>query len=117
MNSLRDVILEISSAQQNLDKLVSVFDSYADTNIKIFGYTDSKGSDEYNLALSERRATSVKDYLASKGLSSSRFEVVGMGEADPIADNETDAGRSQNRRVEFAIVASQQMIEDAKNGN
>lgn len=104
-----------AQAKQNLDKLVPVFKEYADTDIKIYGYTDSKGSDEFNLGLSEQRATSVKNYLAGKGLVSSRFNVVGMGEADPIADNETDAGRSKNRRVEFAIVANEKMIEDAKN--
>ncbi len=103
-------------AKANLDKLVPVFTSYADTDIKIYGYTDSKGADAYNLKLSQQRADAVKNYLVSKGLVNGRFEVVGMGEADPIADNETDAGRAKNRRVEFAIVANEQMIEDAKSG-
>ena len=102
------------SAKANLDKLVPVFKEYADTDIKIFGYTDSKGTDEYNLKLSEQRAESVKNYFASKGLNVSRFQNVGMGEADPIADNETDTGRLQNRRVEFSIVANDKMVEDAK---
>ncbi len=101
-------------AKQNLDKLVPVFKDYADTDITIFGYTDSKGADDYNLSLSQQRATSVKNYMAQKGISSSRFVIKGMGEADPIADNESDAGRSKNRRVEFAIVANEKMIEDAK---
>ncbi|MCA1966182.1 MAG: OmpA family protein [Flavobacterium sp.] len=103
-----------SKAKQNLDKLVPVFKEYADTNIKIYGFTDSKGSDDYNLNLSSQRATAVKNYLATKGLVSSRFTVVGMGEAEPIATNDTDAGRSLNRRVEFAIIANDKMIEDAK---
>ena len=103
-----------TSAKQNLDKLVPVFKNYADTDIKIYGYTDSKGSDEFNLNLSKERAASVKNYLSSKGLVSGRFVSVGMGEVDPIADNETDAGRAKNRRVEFAIVANEKMIEDAK---
>ena len=103
-----------SKAKQNLDKLVPVFKEYADTNIKIYGFTDSKGSDDYNLNLSSQRATAVKNYLATKGLVSSRFTVVGMGEAEPIATNDTDAGRGLNRRVEFAIVANDKMIEDAK---
>ena len=102
------------TAKQNLDKLVPVFKEYADTNIKIYGFTDSKGSDDYNLNLSSQRATAVKNYLATKGLVSSRFTVVGMGEAEPIATNDTDAGRGLNRRVEFAIVANDKMIEDAK---
>lgn len=103
-----------AKAKSNLDKLVPVFKDYADTDIKIYGYTDSKGSDEFNLNLSKQRATAVKSYLASKGLVSGRFVSAGMGEADPIGDNETDAGRSKNRRVEFAILANDKMIEDAK---
>ena len=103
------------TAKQNLDKLVPVFNEYADTDIKIYGYTDSKGSESYNLNLSSERAAAVKSYLSGKGLSSSRFSVLGMGEAEePIESNDTDAGRSLNRRVEFAIVANDKMIEDAK---
>jgi outer membrane protein OmpA-like peptidoglycan-associated protein len=103
-----------TTAKQNLDKLVPVFKEYDDTNIKIYGYTDSKGSESYNLNLSSQRAAAVKSYLSGKGLTSGRFDVVGMGEMEPIATNDTDAGRSLNRRVEFAIVANQKMIEDAK---
>lgn len=106
-----------AAAKANLDKLVPVFKNYPDTNIKIYGYTDSKGADDYNLNLSDQRAAAVKTYLASKGLVNSRFSILGMGEADPIADNETEAGRASNRRVEFAILANDKMIEDAKNGN
>lgn len=102
------------TSKANLDKLVSVFNEYPDTNITIYGYTDSKGADDYNLKLSEQRATSVQTYLLGKGLNSSRFTISGMGEADPIGDNETDEGRALNRRVEFSIVANQKMIEDAK---
>jgi outer membrane protein OmpA-like peptidoglycan-associated protein len=102
------------TAKANLDKLVSVFQSYADTDIMIYGYTDSTGSVEYNKTLSEQRAASVKTYLASKGLVGDRFKTVGMGINDPIATNETPEGRSQNRRVEFAITANEKMIEEAK---
>lgn len=102
------------AAKANLDKLVPVFQSYADTDIVIYGYTDSTGSVEYNQTLSEQRAASVKTYLASKGLNTSRFTTTGLGIADPIATNDTPEGRSQNRRVEFAITANQKMIEDAK---
>lgn len=104
-----------AAAKANLDKLVPVFKNYPDTNIKIYGYTDSKGADDYNLNLSEQRANAVKSYLASKGLVSSRFSILGMGEADPIDNNETESGRAGNRRVEFAILANDKMIEDAKN--
>lgn len=102
------------SAKANLDKLVSVFQSYADTDIMIYGYTDSTGTVEHNQKLSEQRAASVKNYLISKGLVGARFKTVGMGVNDPIATNETIEGRSQNRRVEFAITANEKMIEEAK---
>ena len=104
-----------TTAKANLDKLVTVFTEYPDTNIQIYGYTDSSGADEYNLKLSEQRAASVKSYLAGKGLVSSRFNTSGLGEAEPIASNETAEGKSQNRRVEFAIVANEKMVNDAKN--
>ncbi len=103
-----------STAQANLDRLVPVFKEYADTNIQIFGYTDSTGPADYNLRLSRDRAASVKNYLVGKGISSSRFTTEGMGIADPIATNETAEGRSQNRRVEFAITANEKMIQDAE---
>jgi outer membrane protein OmpA-like peptidoglycan-associated protein len=103
-----------TSAKANLDKLVPVFAEYPDTNITIYGYTDSTGTVAYNLKLSGQRAASVRNYLASRGVSSSRFQVTGLGVADPIASNETVDGRSQNRRVEFAITANEKMIKDAE---
>lgn len=102
------------AAKANLDKLVPVFNQYPDTNIQIFGYTDSTGSAEFNLRLSDQRAISVEKYLESKGLNMSRFKMVGMGIADPIATNETTEGRSQNRRVEFAITANDKMVQEAQ---
>lgn len=102
------------AAKANLDKLVPVFNQYPDTNIQIFGYTDSTGSAEFNLRLSEQRAISVEKYLESKGLNMSRFKMVGMGIADPISSNDTPEGRSQNRRVEFAITANEKMVQDAQ---
>lgn len=101
-------------AKNNLDKLVPVFNQYPDTNIQIYGYTDSTGSAEYNLTLSEQRAASVRAYLGSKGISSSRFTTTGLGIADPIATNDTPEGRSQNRRVEFAITANEKMVKEAQ---
>jgi outer membrane protein OmpA-like peptidoglycan-associated protein len=103
-----------SAAKANLNKLLPVFKEYADTNIEIYGYTDSTGSPEFNLTLSQKRAESVKNYLASNGLISSRFKITGMGIADPIATNDTADGRTQNRRVEFAIMANDKMVQDAK---
>ena len=104
-------------AKANLDKLAEVLINNPDTNINIYGYTDSKGTDEYNLSLSDRRAASVKAYLISKGIASTRMNTMGMGEASPIASNDTEAGRAQNRRVEFAITANEKMINDAQEGN
>jgi outer membrane protein OmpA-like peptidoglycan-associated protein len=103
-----------AAAKANLDKLVPVFNQYPDTNIQIYGYTDSTGTAEYNLKLSDQRAASVRAYLAGKGLSSARFTTTGLGIADPIATNETPEGRSQNRRVEFAITANEKMVQDAQ---
>lgn len=103
-----------TTAQANLNKLVPVFKSYENTNIVIYGYTDSTGSAAYNKTLSEKRANAVKSYLANKGLNNARFEAKGLGINDPIATNETVEGRNKNRRVEFAIVANEQMIQEAK---
>lgn len=103
-----------SAAKANLDKLVPVFQSYADTDIVIYGYTDSTGRVEYNQTLSEQRAASVRSYLTSKGLNGSRIKTKGMGVNDPIASNDTPEGRSKNRRVEFTITANEKMIQDAE---
>jgi outer membrane protein OmpA-like peptidoglycan-associated protein len=103
-----------ATAKANLDKLVPVFNQYPDTNIQIYGYTDSTGTPEYNLTLSEQRAASVKSYLIGKGLAATRFVTSGLGIADPIATNETPDGRSKNRRVEFAITANEKMVQDAQ---
>ncbi len=103
-----------SEAKMNLDKLAEVLRNNPDTNINIYGYTDSKGADSYNLSLSDRRAAAVKSYLISKGVNAAAMFTMGMGEQDPIASNSTDEGRAQNRRVEFAITANENMIDDAK---
>lgn len=100
-------------AQANLKKLVAIFNQYPDTNILVVGFTDSKGTDEYNLALSERRANSVVAFL-SQMIDPARLSSLGEGEANPRGDNETEEGRAQNRRVEFAITANDKMIQDAK---
>ena len=101
------------TAKANLDKLVEVFKEYPDTNLLIVGHTDNKGSQAYNLPLSQKRALSVKNYLVSKGISASRLTSQGKGLEEPIADNSTEAGRAQNRRVEIAITANEKMKADA----
>ena len=105
-----------STAKANLDKLAEVLKNNPDTNINIYGHTDSKGTDAYNQSLSERRAAAVRNYLSAAGVGSARMMTMGMGEKEPIATNDTDAGRAQNRRVEFAITANQEMIKDAQTG-
>jgi outer membrane protein OmpA-like peptidoglycan-associated protein len=98
-----------ADAKTNLDKLVKVLNSYADTDIEVQGHTDSKGSETYNQTLSEQRATAVSGYLANKGISSGRITIKGFGETLPKYENETAAGRTQNRRVEFLITANEKM--------
>jgi outer membrane protein OmpA-like peptidoglycan-associated protein len=103
-----------AEAKTNLDKLVKILDTYADTNIEIQGYTDSKGSMAYNQNLSEQRAAAVSSYLYSKGIASNRLKSVGFGETLPKYQNETESGRAQNRRVEFLITANEKMKAEAE---
>jgi len=100
-------------AKGNLDKLVTVLNTYADTDIELQGHTDSKGSEVYNQTLSEKRATTVSAYLAEKGIKADRVTIKGFGETVPKYDNETEEGRAQNRRVEFLITANEKMVADA----
>lgn len=72
--------------------------------VEVAGHTDSKGSEEYNLTLSDRRATAAKDYLNSKGVKASRLSSRGYGESRPVASNDTEEGRAENRRVELIII-------------
>ena len=90
-------------ATGNLNKLVAFLDKYPDRSVSIQGYTDSVGSEDYNQGLSERRANSVKSYLAAQGIGSMRLSASGKGRNDPVADNDSAAGRQQNRRVEVII--------------
>jgi outer membrane protein OmpA-like peptidoglycan-associated protein len=87
-----------------LDKVADVLDRYNQTYVDVYGHTDSTGSDSYNQSLSERRAVAVADYLVSRGVESARLETLGYGETQPIATNDTEDGRAQNRRVEIKIV-------------
>ena len=103
-----------NNAQGNLDKLVNVLNRYPDTNIEVIGHTDAVGSDAYNQTLSERRASSVVNYLRTHNIANSRLRSRGMGKNDPVATNDTEEGRSRNRRVEFVITANEKMKEDAK---
>ena len=92
-----------SGATANLDRLTTFLNEYPKRTATIEGYTDSMGSDEMNQSLSERRADAVKRYLIDQGVGSARLTSTGRGENSPVADNESAAGRQQNRRVEVVI--------------
>ncbi|MFZ9036602.1 MAG: OmpA family protein [Gammaproteobacteria bacterium] len=87
-----------------LDSVILVLQEFDKTIIVVAGHTDSRGSDDYNQALSERRAGSVARYLLSRDVVEARIETIGFGEGTPIADNGTAEGRSLNRRVELSLL-------------
>ena len=101
-------------ARTNLDKLVKVLNVYPDTNIEVQGHTDNRGTESYNRTLSEERAGKVSAYLTSEAINYSRLSIKGFGEAFPKYDNDTEEGRSQNRRVEFLITANEKMKAEAE---
>lgn len=103
-----------TEAKLNLRKMGTTLNEYPDTEILIEGHTDADGSDDYNQGLSERRAQSVKSYLTTQDVDSSRMTTVGYGEHQPVADNSTTAGKAQNRRVEVAIYANEELKQRAK---
>jgi len=103
-----------SDAKVNLEKLVKILNVYPDTDIEVQGHTDSKGSESYNQNLSQSRAGAVSVYLYNKGIANDRIRTKGFGENMPKYDNNTDAGRSQNRRVEFLITANEKMKAEAE---
>ena len=102
-----------SNSYAALDKLVTVLNKYNETDLKVYGHTDSKGTEDYNQTLSEKRAAAVANYLASRGITRTRVLTYGYGESAPKCTNDTEEGRACNRRVEFAITANSQMQQDA----
>jgi len=86
-----------------LDRLVAFMNENKDKRANLGGHTDSIGTEAYNMALSERRVNSVKDYVVSKGVDGGRITGQGFGESKPIADNKTAEGRAKNRRVEIKV--------------
>lgn len=103
-----------ADAERNLSEFASSMNEYEETNILVVGHTDDKGAESYNQSLSERRAQSAADFLIKEGIASSRVQVEGRGEMEPVASNETADGRTKNRRVEIAIFASEEYQEQAK---
>ncbi|SHL83994.1 Outer membrane protein OmpA [Chitinophaga jiangningensis] len=102
------------AAQTSITQLAEVLNKYPDTYVRVEGHTDSKGTDEYNMGLSQRRVNSVTAFLTKQGVAASRIQGFAYGESQPIADNETEEGRAKNRRVEFSIFANDKMKADAK---
>lgn len=102
------------SAKKNLDNLATILKNNPNTNIEIQGHTDSRGTEEYNMGLSLRRANAVRDFLNSQGIAASRMTVKGYGETAPAYSNDTPEGMGQNRRVEFLITANDQMKAQAE---
>ena len=101
-------------AQAELVKLADILQKYDDTNVLVEGHTDATGTEQYNMDLSLRRSSSVATFLAFQGVDRNRLDAVGYGELQPIATNETSAGRQQNRRVEVAIWANDDLKAAAK---
>jgi outer membrane protein OmpA-like peptidoglycan-associated protein len=103
-----------AAARTNLSNLATSLQNNPQTNILIVGHTDNTGTDTYNQNLSVRRAESVKAFIAANSVAGSRLSTSGKGESEPIGDNNTVEGRSQNRRVEIVIVANDAMKNQAK---
>ncbi len=95
-----------AAARQNLRELKAALDEQDGTELLIVGHTDSVGGDDYNLQLSERRAQSAARYLRTLGLTGSSVEIMGLGESEPVTENDTEEGQQANRRVEVAVFAS-----------
>ncbi len=106
-----------AEARSTIEQMVQVLRDYPDSNIVIEGDTDNTGGTDFNQALSERRATAVADYHKTLGISASRIVTLGLGEMNPIASNDTAAGRQLNRRVEVAIFANDALKAAAANGS
>lgn len=109
-----------SRSRQELTNLAHILNKYEDTNILLEGHTDATGSDEHNLGLSQRRAQSVANYLGSVEVNPTRFTIMGYGEEQPVASNDTSEGRQLNRRVEVAIYANDKLkkvAEEQASGN
>ena len=101
-------------AKEKLDELAASLEELEGTNVLVVGHTDSVGDHEYNQRLSERRAESAASYLALQGVSGDRIIIEGRGEGEPVATNDTEAGRQENRRVEVAVYASEEYRAELK---
>lgn len=108
---------DLNAASQNsLTSFANSLKSNPDTDVQIYGHTDSTGNDAINQPLSEKRAKAVYSFLVSKGISGARMTSEGLGSTQPVADNATKAGQAQNRRVEIYILPNEKMLKDAEAG-
>jgi outer membrane protein OmpA-like peptidoglycan-associated protein len=107
----------LPAGRSNLQNLATSLSQNPETEVLIVGHTDSRGSDQYNMGLSLRRADAAADILASYGVPRSRIRTSGRGESEPVASNDTDEGRQLNRRVEIAIFASEEYRERLMRSN
>jgi outer membrane protein OmpA-like peptidoglycan-associated protein len=116
------LMFKINSAEINesykddLTSATAVFAKYPETNLIIEGHTDDTGKDEFNMALSEKRAKAVSEFLKSKGIAASRITEKWYGESQPKYPNDTEENRVKNRRVEIAVIANEDMKQKANEG-
>lgn len=98
------------AARENLTTLATSLKNFPDSDVLVIGHTDSTGTAEYNMTLSQRRAASAKSFLMAQGVAESRITAEGRGLTEPIADNKTPEGRDANRRIEVAIFANPEYV-------
>ena len=107
--NLSDVLFDFNQAtlkpgtKEKLAKVSGILLAYPTLHVNVEGHTDSIGTDDYNLKLSQRRADAVRDYLSSNGINPANIQAIGLGKAGPVASNDNAAGRQQNRRVEMVV--------------
>jgi outer membrane protein OmpA-like peptidoglycan-associated protein len=101
-------------AQENIKQLAVILNKYPDTYVRVEGHTDDKGTDEYNMALSERRTKTVMSFLQAQGIAANRVQGFWYGKSQPKVPNDSDANRATNRRCEFSIFANDKMKTEAK---
>ena len=104
MNFATNKVTILPSSESALKTLYDIMQAIPTCRIKIIGHTDNVGTDEFNQRLSEGRAKAIRDELINRGIAGDRIEAEGRGESEPMADNDTEEGRAQNRRVEIEIL-------------
>ena len=120
--SLSDILFDVNQATlkpgaaSNVQKIAAILNQYPNYNISVEGHTDSQGSDAYNQSLSDRRAAAVRLQLISGGVPEARISSKGFGESQPVASNDTPAGRQQNRRVEVIVLGAGKVADALNNG-